>query len=88
MATNNNSRRPSISMRPGGGGHGRISMPNEKSKDFKGTLKKLLAYLKPQYKGLIVVFLFTILSTVFSITGPKVMGLAVDKLFEGVMGRI
>ena len=75
-------------MRPGGGGHGRISMPNEKSKDFKGTLKKLLAYLKPQYKGLIVVFLFTILSTVFSITGPKVMGLAVDKLFEGVMGRI
>ncbi|MCL2651652.1 MAG: ABC transporter ATP-binding protein/permease, partial [Candidatus Azobacteroides sp.] len=40
------------------------------------------------YKGLIVVFLFTILSTVFSITGPKVMGLAVDKLFEGVMGRI
>jgi len=75
-------------MRPGSGGHGRISVPNEKSKDFKGTLKKLLAYLKPQYKGLIVVFLFTILSTVFSITGPKVMGLAVDKLFEGVMGRI
>ena len=94
MATNNNSRHPHASIRPAAlKGHGRGAnrgnpLPTEKSKDFKGTLKKLLAYLKPQYKGLIAVFLFTILSTAFSVMGPKVMGLAIDKLFEGVMGRI
>ena len=74
-------------MRGGSGMRGK-PLPTEKSKDFKGTLRKLLAYLKPQYRGLILVFLFTILSTAFSIVGPKVMGLAIDKLYEGVMGRI
>ena len=94
MATNNNSRQPDVPIRPaalrghGGGANRGNPLPSEKSKDFKGTLKKLLAYLKPQYKGLIAVFLFTILGTAFSVMGPKVMGLAVDKLFEGVMGRI
>jgi ATP-binding cassette subfamily B protein len=95
MATKENNTQPIRGMmkrgqvrpgRPGGGGG--MYLTAEKSKDFKGTLKKLLAYLKPQYKGLTVVFLFTFLSTAFSIIGPKVMGLAVDKLFEGVMGRI
>jgi len=91
MATNDNSRQPDIrpaSLRRGPGPNRGKPLPTEKSKDFKGTLIKLLAYLKPQYKGLIAVFLFMILSTTFSIIGPKVMGLAVDKLFEGVMGRI
>ena len=89
MATNNNAQpiRGQIKRTTGRPGHG-MYISVEKSKDFKGTLKKLLAYLKPQYKGLIVVFLFTILSTAFSIIGPRVMGLAVDKLYEGVMGKI
>jgi len=94
MATNDHSQQAAMPMRPpgmrgrGGGMNRGKPLPTEKSKDFKGTLKKLLAYLKPQAKGLITVFLFTILSTAFSIIGPRVMGLAVDKLFEGVMGRI
>jgi len=89
MATNNNTPprgliKRGTAVRPGRG----LYISAEKSKDFKGTLKKLLAYLNPQYKGLIVVLLFTLLATAFNIIGPRVLGLAVDKLFEGVMGRI
>ena len=88
MATNNTPPRGIIkrgtAVRPG---HG-LYISAEKSKDFKGTMKKLLAYLKPQYKGLIVVLSFTLLTTAFNIIGPKVLGFAVDKLYEGVMGRI
>jgi len=60
----------------------------EKSKDFRGTIKKILSYLKPQYKGLFTVFFFAVLSTVFSITAPKIMGLAVDKIYEGVVDKM
>ncbi len=96
MAKNDNIQQSKAPIRrgPGGSGggmhgHGHgIGRIAEKSKDFKGTFKKLFSYLRPQYKGLIVVFLFTIFSTIFSIIGPKIIGLAVDKLFEGVMAKI
>jgi ATP-binding cassette subfamily B protein len=37
---------------------------------------------------LIVVLIFAIASTVFSIVGPKILGNATTKLFEGIMGQI
>lgn len=60
----------------------------EKSKDFKGTLRKVIAYLKPQYKGLVLIFSFAVFSTIFSISAPKILGLAVDKLYEGVVAKM
>lgn len=63
-------------------------MPAEKAKDFKGTLKRLLAYLKPHKYSLIAVFVMAVLSTAFSILGPKIMGLATTELFRGVMARM
>src|SRR4051812_3768369 len=84
-------------MRPGapaGGGPGffgrgpmAMGMPTEKPKDFRGTLARLLAYFRPQRYRLLVVFLAAVLSTVFSIVAPKIMGLATTNLFEGVIGR-
>ncbi|MFM1651061.1 ABC transporter ATP-binding protein [Brevibacillus sp. B_LB10_24] len=75
-------------MRFGRGmGHGRgpgMGMPVQKAKDFKGTLKRLMGYLKPRRVQLTVVFLAAVLSTVFSIASPKIMGKATTKLFEGV----
>lgn len=76
---------------PGGPGHGgpggTLGRPVEKAKDFKGTFKRLLGYLKPHRIKLAVVFIFAIASTVFSILGPKIMGKATTKLFEGLMGK-
>lgn len=67
---------------------GAIGAPVEKAKDFKGTLKRLLAYLKPRRLQLLLVLIMAILSTAFSIISPKVLGLATTKLFEGSMARL
>ena len=75
-------------VRPGGNRNNPIGPDAEKSKDFKGTLIKLLRFLKPFYGGLIVVLLFAVLSTLFSVFGPKILGMAVDVLFAGVTDRL
>jgi ATP-binding cassette, subfamily B, multidrug efflux pump len=73
---------------PMGGGGPRAMMRGEKPRDFRGTMTKLIAYLG-QYRILIlVVMLFAIASTVFSIVGPKILGKATTKLFEGVLAKI
>ncbi|MBK8023271.1 MAG: ABC transporter ATP-binding protein [Chloroflexi bacterium] len=73
---------------PGGpGGHG-IGMKAEKARDFKGTMRKLIQYLREYQLSIFVVLIFAIASTVFSIVGPKILGQATTKLFEGVMGQI
>ncbi len=69
------------------GGPG-MMMPGAKARDFKGTMRKLIQYLSPYRTSLIVVFAFAILSTIFSIIGPKVLGMATTKLFEGVLAQI
>ncbi|AWB46337.1 ABC transporter [Paenibacillus sp. CAA11] len=78
--------------RQGGRGHGGMGpgmgMPVQKAKDFKGTLKRLMQYLKPHRFKLLIVFITAILSTIFNIYSPKVLGRATTKLFEGVMAKI
>lgn len=69
----------------GGGRHGMAGMPAEKAKDFKGTLKRLLGYLKVHRLRLIAVFFTAILGTIFSILSPKILGHATTKIFEGVI---
>ncbi|MBS4190627.1 ABC transporter ATP-binding protein [Bacillus sp. FJAT-49705] len=72
----------------GGGpmGHGNMMIAGQKAKDFKGTLRRLLRYLKPRRNQLIAVFFAAIMSTVFMIAGPKIMGNALTELFEGAYG--
>ncbi|MGO4107134.1 ABC transporter ATP-binding protein [Paenibacillus sp. YAF4_2] len=72
---------------PGMGGPGGFGMPVQKAKNFKGTLFRLMAYLKPHQTKLMLVLLTAILSTVFSIVSPKIMGKAMTKLYEGVFGK-
>ncbi|HHW66577.1 MAG TPA: ABC transporter ATP-binding protein [Epulopiscium sp.] len=60
----------------------------EKPKDFKGTFSKLLDYLRPYRLKLIIVMIFAIGSTVFSIAGPKILGKATTKIYEGVISKI
>jgi ATP-binding cassette subfamily B protein len=58
--------------------------PVEKPKNFKVSMRRLLRYLRPRAAALVVVFLLAILSTVFAMFAPKVMGNATTKIFEGV----
>lgn len=72
-------------MGMGPGGHGGTG---EKAKDFKGTMKSLLGMLKKYRIGLIVTVICAVVSTVFSIVGPKILGNATTAIFEGIMETI
>jgi ATP-binding cassette subfamily B protein len=70
-----------------GFGRGPVGMPVEKARDFKGTLMRLIEYLKPEKYGFTIVFFLSIASTIFAIVGPKIMGKATTKLAEGVLAK-
>jgi ATP-binding cassette subfamily B multidrug efflux pump len=89
MSVKNQKQRPAQGpgpgIGPGGRGHAIMGLPVQKAKDFKGTMRRLIGYLKPQKYQLLAVLAAAILSTIFSIVSPKVMGKAITKLFEGMM---
>ncbi|GJQ51378.1 MAG: ABC transporter [Anaerolineaceae bacterium] len=68
--------------------HGMVGAPVSKARDFKGTMRKLLAYMSAYRGAIIIVFLFAIASTASNIAGPKILGNATTKLFEGVMAQL
>lgn len=59
-------------------------MPPEKAQNFGKTMKQLLSYLKPYKFRLILVFALAMLSTVFTIISPAVLGAATDKVVRGL----
>lgn len=67
---------------------GPMGMKAEKAKDFKGTMKKLIAYMKPYRLSIIVSFIFAIGGAAFSIVGPKILAKATTKLFEGLLSKV
>ena len=71
----------------GRGGWGAMGRPVEKAKDFKGTALRLLGYFLPQKFLLLIVLITAILGTAFNIVGPKILGLATTKLFEGLLAK-
>ncbi len=60
----------------------------EKPKDFKSTMKKLIRYLKPYLASILAVVFFAVGSSVFSIAGPKILGEATTKIFEGLVNKV
>lgn len=70
------------------GGPGRGMAPGEKAKDFKGTFKKIVAYIGNYKFGVLGVMIFAICSTVFNVAGPKILGKATTALAEGLGRKI
>ena len=62
-------------------------MAGDKAKNFKGTVAKLIRYLKPYYVQILFILIFAVGSTVFSIIGPKILGSATTKLAEGLVAK-
>lgn len=94
MSKENNTNQTSTASAPrrrGGGGMGMGGpgmMAGEKAKDFKGSMKKLIASLSRYKFGFLVVIIFAIGSTVFNIIGPTIMGDATTKITEGIISKI
>lgn len=64
-----------------------FGMPVQKAKNFKGTLRRLVGYLRPHRTRLIIVLIFAIASTAFTIAAPKVMSKGMNKLQDSYMAR-
>jgi ATP-binding cassette subfamily B protein len=74
-------------MGPGGGHMGFGGPPPAKSKDFRGSFRRLLGELRPDALLITFVMLLAIVSVVLAVLGPKILGTATDVLFAGVVGR-
>jgi ATP-binding cassette subfamily B protein len=74
---------------PMGGGPGMHGMmAGEKAKDFSKTMAKLISYLGKYVWMILFVWLLAVVSTVFTIIGPKMLGQATDVLFTGLMAKV
>lgn len=76
---------PERGPRPGGP---ILARPAEKAKDFKGTLKRLITYLKPYLVPILIVLAITVTATVLMIIAPKILGRATTEIFRGIMAKM
>jgi len=81
--------KPAI-RRPGGmmGGPPGMGGPGEKAKNFKGTMRKLTTRLGKYKIAFLLVLIFAIGSTIFSIIGPTIMGDATTQISDGIVSKI
>lgn len=70
---------------PGPMGRGPAS---ERAKDFKGTIKKLVAYIAHERIALIIAIVCAIASVVFNVLGPRILGQATTELFQGLAAKV
>jgi ATP-binding cassette, subfamily B, multidrug efflux pump len=80
--------------RPGGGmargammGRPGQARPAERTKDLRGTLRRLLVRLRPERAWLAVAGLLGVTSVGFMVAGPKILGNATNILFDGIVGK-
>nr|WP_207637636.1 ABC transporter ATP-binding protein [Clostridium thermobutyricum] len=71
----------------GFGGKRPVGKPGEKAKNFKGSGKRLLTYLSPFKGRLILVVLMTILSTIFTVFSPKILGDTLNVILDGMIAK-
>ena len=61
----------------------------KKANNFGATLKRIIKLLFKKYTfSTVLVVVFALASTIFSIVGPKIMGRATTELFEGLVAKI
>lgn len=61
---------------------------SERARDFSGTLKQLVAYLAHERIALVIALVCAIASVVFNVVGPRILGQATTKLFEGITAKV
>ncbi len=70
-----------------GGGHGMgmaMGMPTERSRDFRGSVRRLLGHLAPERPRLLLVLALAAASVLFTVLGPRILGEAIDVIVAGV----
>lgn len=67
---------------------GRRGSAGERAKDFKGTIKRLISYIAHERVALLIAIACAIGSVVFNVIGPRILGQATTKLFEGIALKV
>lgn len=80
--------RPMGGPGPFGGGHARMMHGGEKAKDFKGTMRNLINYMRPFWISIIIVLIFAIASTVFAIVSPRILGDMTNQVVNDYTHRV
>jgi ATP-binding cassette subfamily B multidrug efflux pump len=81
--------------RPGGPGGGRgpgmmgmgMGMPPAKPRDFRGSFRRLVGTLRPERTLIAGVIVLAVISVSLTVVGPKILGNAVNTIFEGAFSR-
>jgi ATP-binding cassette subfamily B protein len=63
-----------------------VGVPTEKSKDFKGSVRRLLDRMGPEKPKLFLVLVLAVVSVALVVSGPKVLGHATNLVFDGIVG--
>ena len=79
-------KKPPVAFRGGPMGGMRGGTP-QKAKHFKKTMAKIIGYLRPYWGLLILVAISAIISTIFAIASPKVLGNMTTEIVKGLMSR-
>ncbi|MEU6460517.1 ABC transporter ATP-binding protein [Streptomyces sp. NPDC046976] len=61
--------------------------PDQRSMDFKGSGKRLLAQFRPERLTVYGLLVCVVVSVALSVIGPKILGRATDLVFSGIIGR-
>ena len=61
---------------------------SERARDFSGTIKRLIAYIAHERIALVVSLACAVASVVFNVIGPRILGAATTKLFEGFTAKL
>jgi ATP-binding cassette subfamily B protein len=64
-----------------------MGMPPAKPRDFRGSFRRLIGTLRPEAPLIVGVVLLAVVSVAFTVVGPKILGNAVNTIFEGAFSR-
>jgi len=80
-------QRPQYGPPAGGGRMWGQARPVEKSLNFFPSLRRLVGHMAPERMILILVVLLAVIGIVMNVLGPKILGMATDVIFTGVLGK-
>ena len=87
-ADGNDAPKPMMDARPAAGPRMHtVGVPMEKSKDFRGTSRRMLARLRPERIGVTFILVLAVVSVVMVVLGPRILGHATNVVFDGITHR-
>ncbi|WP_166847246.1 ABC transporter ATP-binding protein [Isoptericola sp. BMS4] len=73
--------------RPGGPMGGMGGGPVAKPMDFRGSLRRFAAVMRPERVRVAILLVCGVASVALSVVGPKILGEGTNVIFEGVVGK-